>query len=101
MYFAYGWPRVLGFDVAGDALSSSCPDQNSQNIVQLLSDDSVIIAITAGGIQVWSGGQHRVILSKRSRSDGDVHTEGAYHRAYWSASRRLLAVVVNPSPVDN
>lgn len=91
MYFAYGWPRVFGLDHE-DGVTTIASD-TSLDIVQLLSDDSYIIAITVGGIQIWSGGRHRVLLGKHSRSAGDLRTEGVYLRAYWSASRRLLAIV--------
>lgn len=38
---------------------------------------------------------HRIRLGGTSRSPGAVQTEGANKRAFWSSSRRLLAVVVS------
>ena len=69
------------------------PD-NGHGVVQLLCTDQLVVVITAGSIQIWSGGQHRICLSRRTRSAGDVRTEGSYKRAYWSAARRLIAIVV-------
>ncbi len=45
--------------------------------------------------QIWSGGQNRIRLGGTTRSGGAVQTEGANKRAFWSSSRRLLAVVVS------
>ena len=43
---------------------------------------------------MWSGGMHRIRLGAVWRSPGAVQTEGANKRAFWSSSRRLLAVIV-------
>ena len=45
-------------------------------------------------LQMWSGGMHRIRLGAAWRSPGAVQTEGANKRAFWSSSRRLLAVIV-------
>ena len=84
MYFAYGWPRVLslGSDAAVNA------------VAQIAADDDTIIVVTSAGVQLWSGDQHRVRLGSAERSEAAVRTEGANSRAFWSSSRRLLAVVV-------
>jgi hypothetical protein len=91
MYLAYGWPRVL----QAESCDGAERDARSCQIVQILSDESLIVVVTRGGVQVWSGGQQRVLLSRRNRSTGDIRTEGSYYRACWSPSRRMLAVVVS------
>lgn len=103
MYFAYGWPRVLdlsetgGIDTNGPLSSTEAvPGPALDRVVQLLGDDTLLVIITAGGIQLWSGGQHRVRLGGTARGVGAVRAEGAYKRAFWSSTRRLLAVVVCP-----
>jgi hypothetical protein len=55
----------------------------------LLQDDRTITRL-----QMWSGGMHRIRLGAAWRSPGAVQTEGANKRAFWSSSRRLLAVIV-------
>ena len=103
MHFSYGWPRVLDLTASGvsrTTLDEAAPaepagDVEAGRVVQLLADDTLLVVITAAGIQIWSGGQHRVRLGCSARSGGAVRAEGAYKRAFWSSPRRLLAVVVN------
>ncbi len=102
MHFAYGWPRVLDLAASGvggaaldEAAAEPAGDVEAGRVVQLLADETLLVVITAAGIQIWSGGQHRVRLGGSARSGGAVRAEGAYKRAFWSSPRRLLAVVVS------
>ena len=51
---------------------------------------------TAAGcsVQFWAAGQHRVRLGVLVRGEESLASDGLNKRAFWSGSRRMLAVVV-------
>lgn len=69
-----------------------------EDIVYLFLDNEFFVAVSTVCIQLWSGGQHRVRLGILRRSQDSVQAEGLNRRAFWCGSRRLLAVLVRPTP---
>lgn len=102
MYFAYGWPTV--FSTSLDAPSApataaasdgSDPPLSEQEVVYLTADAELLVLVTSRGIQLWSAGQHRIRLGTLARDPDALAAEGLNKRAFWSPSRRLLAIVVS------
>ena len=102
MYFAYGWPTV--FSTSLDAPSApataaasdgSDPPLSEQEVVYLTADAELLVLVTSRGIQLWSAGQDRIRLGTLARNPDTLAAEGLNKRAFWSPSRRLLAIVVS------
>jgi hypothetical protein len=55
-------------------------------------DQDYMVAVSAGSVQLWSSGIHRVCLSVQHNADLAVN--GANIAAYWCSARRALAVLV-------
>ena len=85
MYVAYGWPKVLA------ALEGQA---NQEDVVFLHLDQDFFILVTTSRIQIWTGGQHRVKLGTFERSQESLRTEGLNRKAFWSSSKRSLAILV-------
>ena len=101
MYFAYGWPTVYStaLDPAGLPTTAAAADGadlplSEQEVVYLTADPELMVLVTSRAIQLWSAGQHRVRLGALARGADTLSADGLNKRAFWSPSRRLLAVVV-------
>jgi hypothetical protein len=84
VYFAWGWPKALNFR----------PGSEHEDIVHLCLRDEYLVLVSTRCIQMWSGGQHRVMLGVLRRDLQSVQTDGLNRRAIWCPSRRLLGVLV-------
>ncbi|PSC67405.1 Quino amine beta chain-like RIC1-like guanyl-nucleotide exchange factor [Micractinium conductrix] len=82
MYFCYGWPKALATG-AGPADGEA---------IALWAGGEFIVAVYAGSIQVWSGGQHRLKRGELHRTPEAVEEEGPNLRAHWCPQKRVLAV---------
>ena len=82
--FAFGWPRAL-------ATVGALPTGAAVHVS--LGPDYLVI-VFAGGIQIWTGGQHRVKIGELVRNPTSMQEEGAHTRAYWCPGRKCLAVLV-------
>ncbi|KAI8463229.1 MAG: hypothetical protein J3K34DRAFT_462531 [Monoraphidium minutum] len=82
MYFPYGWPVQLQ---AGGA--------PHEPYVFLHADQEHVVAVAAGGVQVWAGGAARVRLGEARLSAEDVDSHGTHVAAAWSLERSRLAVL--------
>lgn len=85
MYFAFGWPKVLA------ALE---PGSRQEDVVYLFLDQDFFVLVSTSRIQLWTGGQHRVKLGTYTREAESLQTEGLNKKAFWSSSKRSLAVLV-------
>lgn len=85
MYFCYGWPKALATG-AGPADGEA---------IALWAGGEFIVAVYAGSIQVWSGGQHRLKRGELHRTPEAVEEEGPNLRAHWCPQKRVLAVAVS------
>lgn len=85
MYFAFGWPKVLA------ALE---PGFKQEDVVYLYLDQEFFVLVSTSRIQLWTGGQHRVKLGTHTRDAESVKREGLNRKAFWSSSKRSLAVLV-------
>ena len=87
MYISYGWPKVLA------ALE---PGSNQEDVVHLAIDQEYLVIVSTSRIQVWTGGQHRVKLGTYTREEDSIKADGLNRKAFWSTSKRTLAVLVSP-----
>lgn len=101
MYFAYGWPTVYGtaLDPGGLPATAAAADGSDaplseQEVVYLTADPDLLVLVTSRAIQFWAAGQHRIRLGVLAREADALSSDGLNKRAFWSPSRRLLAVVV-------
>ena len=85
MYIAYGWPKVLA------ALE---PGTKQEEVVYLTIDQEYFVIVSTSRIQVWTGGQHRVILGTYTREEESIKADGLNRKAFWSSGKRNLAVLV-------
>ena len=90
MYVAYGWPKVLA------ALE---PGTKQEEVVCLAIDQEYFVIVSTSRIQVWTGGQHRVILGTYMREEESIKADGLNRKAFWSSGKRNLAVLVSIHPV--
>lgn len=83
MYFGYGWPKSLavGAERSGDCLF-------------LFLDHRCCIVVTELSVQIWSGGQYRVLLGQTKLAKQDVQSMGKHTAAAWSPAKNMLAVLV-------
>lgn len=106
MYFAYGWPTFhsTALDPAGHPAAAAADGADvplsEQEVVYLTADPELMVLVTSQAIQLWSAGQHRVRLGALARGAETLAADGLNKRAFWSPSRRLLALVVCPSLQD-
>lgn len=85
MYISYGWPKVLA------ALDTGA---KQEDVVYLAIDQDYFVIVSTSRIQVWTGGQHRVKLGTYTRGDESIKADGLNRKAFWSNSKRNLAVLV-------
>lgn len=86
MYISYGWPKVLA------ALE---PGSLQEEIVSIVVDHDYFVLVSTSRIQVWTGGQHRVKLGTFTRGHDSIKADGLNRKAFWSSSKRSLAVLVS------
>lgn len=91
MYISYGWPKVLA------ALE---PGSTQEEVVYIATDEDYFVLVSTSRIQVWTGGQHRVKLGTFTREQESIRTDGLNRRAFWSSSKRNLAVLVRVPQVS-
>jgi hypothetical protein len=54
--------------------------------------------VSTSRIQLWTGGQHRVKLGTYTRDAESIKAEGLNRKAFWSTSKRSLAIMVGLAP---
>lgn len=84
MYFTYGWPKIL----------SAFPGGAQEDIIYLQSDQDYLVVVSVTSIQLWTGGEHRVRRGQLTRDEASLKQEGLNRKAFWSSSKKLLAVLV-------
>ena len=57
-------------------------------------DQDFFVMVSTSRIQLWTGGQHRVKLGTFTRDADSIRAEGLNRKAFWSSSKRSLAVLV-------
>ena len=92
MYISYGWPKVLA------ALEPGC---KHEEVVYIAIDQDYCVLVSTSRIQVWTGGQHRVKLGTYTREEGSIATDGLNRKAFWSSTKRNLAVLVSTAASRN
>jgi hypothetical protein len=85
MYISFGWPKVLA------ALE---PGTTQEEVVHIAVDQDFFVLVSTSRIQLWTGGQHRVKLGTYTRDADSIKADGLNRKAFWSTSKRSLAVLV-------
>ena len=65
-----------------------------EDVVYMHLDNDFLVLVTTYRIQIWTGGQHRVKLGTYTRSADSLRLEGLNKKAYWSSSKKSLAILV-------